>query len=147
MGTSASPGVGRSTATLRVWRYGRGLLVHHGPQPAIGIDALLAVAGRSGYDVPSYLLVDAAGAVVETYSVTTWSVPGERGAAFYIIENGTLLKVTVREALGSVPVVSTTPVLAGLEEVPASDGAARSQAAAVIRSDVEATALGLDLRR
>ncbi|MET0556057.1 MAG: hypothetical protein ABW221_23665 [Vicinamibacteria bacterium] len=146
MGTFANPGAARSTPALRVWRHGRGLLVHHGPQPSIGIDALLAVAGRSGYDAPSYLLVDAAGVVAESYSVTTWSVPGERGAAFHIVESGALLKVTVREALGSVPVVSTTTALAGLEEVPASDGAARSRAAAVIRSDVDRTALRLDPR-
>jgi hypothetical protein len=146
MGISVNPGAARSTPALRVWRHGPGLLVHPGPLPAIGIDKLLAVAGRSGYDAPSYLLVDAGGAVVESYSVTTWSVPGERGAAFHIVESGTLLKVTVREALGSVPVVSTTTVLAGLEEVLASDGAARGRAAAVIRSDVEATLLRLDPR-
>jgi hypothetical protein len=144
MGTSTNPGVAGPAPSLRVWRYGHCLLVHRGPQTAIGIDALLAVAGRSGHEAPSYVLVDASGAVAETFSVTAWSLDRERGAAFYIVESGALLKVTVREAAGLVPVVSTAPVLAGLEEVPPGDGAAHSRAAAVLRSDVDATVLRLE---
>jgi hypothetical protein len=144
MGTSARSGAAGPPTAPRVWRYGRGLLVHHGPQAAVGIDALLAVAGRTGYDAPSYLLVDASGAVVETFSVTAWSLEQERGAAFYIVESGALLKVTVRESAGCPPVVSAAPVLAGLQEVAPGDAAAQSTAAAVLRSDVDATLLRLE---
>jgi hypothetical protein len=144
MGTSE---LGRSghapSSPVPVWRYGRGLLVHHGPQRAVGIDELLAIAGQSGYDSPSYLLVDGGGAVVETFSVSAWSLPGERGASFHIVDSGCLLKVTVRELAGGAPVVSTTSVLAGLEALPPGDASAQSRAAAILRSDVDATALRL----
>jgi len=59
MGTSAFAKSGQAPSPpIPVWRWGRGLLVHHGPQRAVGIDELLARAGQSGYDTPSYLLVD-----------------------------------------------------------------------------------------
>ena len=132
-----------ASSPIPVWRYGRGLLVHHGPARAIGIDELLATAGQSGYDSPSYVLVDGGGTVVDTFSVSAWSLPGERGASFHIVDSGCLLKVTVRELAGGAPVVSTTPVLAGLDAVPPGDASAQARAAAILRSDVDATALRL----
>jgi hypothetical protein len=128
---------------IPVWRYGRGLLVHHGPQRTVGIDELLATAGQSGYDSPSYLLVDADGRVAESFTVSAWSTPSERGAAFYIVDSGCLLKVTVRELAGGAPVVSTQPVLTGLDPLSPGDASAQARAAAILRSDVDATALRL----
>lgn len=128
-----------SSSPIAVWRSARGLLVHRGPERAIGIDELLARAGQSGHDSPSYLLVDPAGAVVETFSVTTWSTPAERGAAFHIVESGCLLKVTVRERPGGAPVVSTSPVLAGLEPVAPGDAVSHARAAAVLQADADPT--------
>jgi hypothetical protein len=143
MATSAGSGLAGSAPAIRVWSYGRGLLVHHGSQSALGIDALLSRAGVTGRDSPSYLLVDAGGTVVEAFTVTAWTLQGERGAAFFIVEGNALLKVTVRELDGAPPVVSATPVLAGLAELPPDDTSAQARAAAVIRSDVEATVLRL----
>jgi hypothetical protein len=136
---STAPG-GAASSPVPVWRCARGLLVHHGPERLVGIDELLAAkAGPSGCDSPSYLLVDAAGAVIERYSVNTWSTPGDRGAAFHIVDSGCLLKVTVREPPGGAPVVSTCPVLAGLEPVAPDDVASRARAAAVLRADADPT--------
>jgi hypothetical protein len=145
MGTSASATPGHAPSPpIPVWRCGRGLLVHYGPQRAVGIDELLTRAGQSGSDSPSYLLVDAGGGVVQTYSVTAWSLPGERGAEFHIVDSGCLLKVTVREVAGGAPVVATAPVLAGLEALPPGDAAGQARAAAILRSDVEPTVLRLE---
>jgi hypothetical protein len=144
MGTSAFAKSGQAPSPpIPVWRCGRGLLVHYGPQRAVGIDELLARAGQSGYDTPSYLLVDAGGRVVEAFSVTAWSLPGERGAAFHIVDSGCLLKVTVRELAGGAPVVATAPVLVGLEALPPGDASTQARAAAVLRSDVDPTVLRL----
>lgn len=139
MGSSASAGPGRALSPLPVWRCGRGLLVHRGPQQAVGIDELLSKAGQSGSDQPSYVLVDADGRVVETFSVTAWSVPGERGAAFHIVDSGCLLRVTVRELAGGGPAVSTSPVLAGLEALPPGDAVSQDRAEAALRTDVDPT--------
>jgi hypothetical protein len=124
---------------IRVWRSARGLVVHHGPERAFGIDELLAKAGQGGQDAPSYLLVDSGGAVVEAFSVTTWSTPAERGAAFHIVDSGCLLRVTVRERSGGAPVVSTSPVLAGLEPVPPGEVTSEVRAAAVQRAAPDPT--------
>jgi hypothetical protein len=145
MGTSAFAKSGQAPSPpIPVWRCGRGLLVHYGPQRAVGIDELLSRAGQSGYDTPSYLLVDAGGRVVQAFSVTAWSLPGERGAAFHIVDSGCLLKVTVRELAGGAPVVATAPVLVGLEALPPGDASTQARAAAVLRSDVDPTVLRLE---
>jgi hypothetical protein len=135
---STTPG-GGAASPLPVWRSARGLLVHHGPERSVGIDELLAKAGQCGSDSPSFLLVDGAGAVVERYSVTTWSTPGERGVAFHIVDSGCLLKVTVRELPGGAPVVSTRPVLGGLEPIAPDDVTSRARAAAVLHADADPT--------
>lgn len=124
-----------------IWRSARGLLVRHGPERSVGIDELLARAGQGGSDSPSYLLVDSGGSVVETYSVSTWSTPGERGAAFHIVDSGCLLKVSVRELPGGVPVVSTSSVLTGLEPVAPDDATSRARAAAVLLAGADPTLL------
>jgi hypothetical protein len=142
MGPSAFSGSGSAPSTpLRAWRCARGLLVHQGPERSVGIDELLSKAGQSGYDSPSYLLVDPGGAVIETFSVTTWSAPGERGAAFHIVDSGCLLKVMVREVAGGAPVVATSPVLTGLDALPPGDVASQARAAAVLRTDTDPTFL------
>ncbi len=140
MGTSASPGPGRAPSSpIPAWRAGAGLLVHRGPHRSVRIDELLAGAGQGGPAAASYVLVDGDGRIVDTVSVTTWSVPGERGAAFHIVEGGCLLKVTVRELAGGAPVVCTAAVLAGLEAVPPGDAVAQARAAAALRTDIEPT--------
>lgn len=143
MGTSAKSGSGGPAPALRVWRCSRGLLVHHGPQRTLTIDQLLATAGQSGYDSPSYVLVDGRGGVTVTYSVATWSTEGERGAAFHVVEGACLLKVTITERAGRVPGVTTEPVLTDLAPVPPDDVDAYSRAASALRTDVDPTVVQL----